>query len=260
VKIIAVERAERHLYAARIAALEHGASYPLGEDRFTLDHGADYFAFFDRLGDARHWVAADDDEVLAVGCGIVRHVAGTEAWYLCDLKVRPDARGRHIPLRMLASAFPSSVLRCPRGYAISMDPAEGENPVVRLLGRFPIVPIQRVARLVLFSLDAAAMSACAPLLSRARGPIGYRSLAGIKDVVLQSTGRPMPLLHVQHGPLADPSSTQPEPGAVHMFCVPDDDALLKELCAQGHEPSATASVLAHGLSGLRYEFVLTSDI
>jgi hypothetical protein len=202
--------------------------------------------------------------VIAIGCGVLRTIPRgaehIEAWYLCDLKVRPDVRGRHIPLRMLAAAFPSGVLRCRRGYAISMDPPDRENPVVRLLGRFPLAPIARVARLVLFSLDAATMRESAPLLERARGPIGYRSLAGIKDVVLASTGRPMPLLHVQHGQLADPTSTTPQDGAVHMFSVPDDDPLLAELRRAGLEPSATASVLAHGMGETRYDFVLTSDI
>jgi hypothetical protein len=260
-KIVTVERGDRAAYAAGIAALEAGASYPLGGDRFTLDHGADYFAFFDRLGEARHVLAVEGGEVIAVGCAVVRTLPrGIEAWYLCDLKVRPDARGRRIPLRILASAFPSGVLRCRRGYAISMDPPDRENPVVRLLGRFARVPIRRVAGLVLFSLDASAMREVAPLLKRARGPIGYRSLAGIKDVVLASTGRPMPLLHVQHGPLGDPATREPEDGAVHMFCVPDGDPLLPALRSAGLEPSAKASVLAHGLDGCRYDFVLTSDI
>jgi len=263
-KIVTVERGDRAAYAAGIAALEAGASYPLGDDRFTLDHGEDYFAFFDRLGETRHVLAVEGGEVIAVGCGVVRTIPrggdAIEAWYLCDLKVRPDARGRRIPLRILASAFPSGVLRCRRGYAISMDPPDRENPVVRLLGRFALAPIRRVAGLVLFSLGASAMREAAALLERARGPIGYRSLAGIKDVVLASTGRPMPLLHVQHGPLGDPATLEPDPGAVHMFCVPDDDPLLASLRSAGLEPSATASVLAHGLDGCRYDFVLTSDI
>jgi hypothetical protein len=263
-RIVTVERGERAAHAPGIAALEAGASYPLGDDRFTVDHGDDYFAFFDRLGEARHVLAVEGDEVIAVGCGVVRTIprgdSCFEAWYLCDLKVRPDARGRHLPLRILAAAFPSGVLRCRRGYAISMDPPDRENPVVRLLGRFALVPIRRVARLVLFSLDARAMSEAAALLERARGPIGYRSLRGIKDVVLASTGRPMPLLHVQHGPLGDAALGEPQAGSVHMFCVQEDDPLVVSLRGAGLEPSATASVLAHGLDGVRYDFVLTSDI
>jgi hypothetical protein len=56
-RIVTIERGERAPYAERVVQLEAGASYPLGDDRFTLDHGEDYFAFFDRLGHARHVLA-----------------------------------------------------------------------------------------------------------------------------------------------------------------------------------------------------------
>ncbi len=264
-RFVTVEREHRGRWAQSIAALDAAASYPLGSDRFVIDHGEDYFASFDRLGQSRHEIAVEDERVVAIGCGVLRTIpipsgSAIEAWYLCDLKVHPSERGRHIPLRLFASAFPSGVLRCRRGYAISMDPPAGENRVVRLLGRFVLAPIRRVARLVLYSLDAEAMRNAAPLVQRARGPIGYRSLGGIKDIVLQSTGKKMPLWHVQHGPFSEPSAAEPIEDGVHMFCVPDDDALRVDLAGLGIEPSASASVLAHGLDGLRYDFVLTSDI
>jgi hypothetical protein len=263
-RFVTVAHAERAAWIDAIVALEADATYPLGTDRFRLDHGPDYFAFFDRLGEARHDIAIEDGRVLAIACGVVRSIPlggqRVSAWYGCDMKVIPEARGRHIPLRMLANAFVSGYARCRRGYAISMDPPDRENPVARLLGRFPLLPIRKVAGLVLYSLDAHAMRGAAPLLVRARGPIGYRSLAGIKDVVLESTGRPMPLWHVQHGVLGDPTHADPVEGGVHMFSVPDDDALVTDLRSLGLEPSATASVLAHGLDDARFDFVLTSDI
>ena len=50
VKIVHLRAEDRPAYQDRVAALERLASYPLGDDRFELDHGPDYFAFFDRLG------------------------------------------------------------------------------------------------------------------------------------------------------------------------------------------------------------------
>ena len=41
---------EWEIFQSRIAGLEKGTSYPLGKDRFEIDHGEDYFAFFTRLG------------------------------------------------------------------------------------------------------------------------------------------------------------------------------------------------------------------
>ena len=36
---------EWEVFQSQIAGLEKGTSYPLGEDRFEIDHGEDYFAF-----------------------------------------------------------------------------------------------------------------------------------------------------------------------------------------------------------------------
>src|SRR5690349_2320433 len=103
-KVVKITRDRRELYRDRIVRLESEARYPLGADFFGIDHGEDYFAFFDRLGDVHYYAAVDGDRVAAVATGIVRRVP-QKTWYLCDLKVTPDYRKRHIPLRMLKSAF-----------------------------------------------------------------------------------------------------------------------------------------------------------
>jgi GNAT superfamily N-acetyltransferase len=263
-KFLALKKSDRRGFADRIAALEADTTYPYGDDRFQLDHGADYFAFFDRLGDVLYAVALDGDEVVAVGCGVLRRIpiGGElkEAWYVCDLKVRPDHRGRQIPLRFLGALAPDAYLRCGRGYAISMNPPAGDNRVVRLIERFAFAPVRLAATLSLYTVDDAAMRTIAPLLVRRFGPIGYRSLAGVKDVVLESTGRPMPLWHLQHGPLGRPQTNEPQTDGLHMFSVVVGDAIAAELAACGLSPSAHASVVAHRLGGAAFDFVLTSDI
>ena len=65
---------EWKVFESRIADLEKGTSYPLGEDRFEIDHGADYFAFFTRLGQLRYYVVLDGDRVVAVAAAILRSV------------------------------------------------------------------------------------------------------------------------------------------------------------------------------------------
>lgn len=256
-RVFRVERDERAVWAGPIAALEAGARYPLGEDRFRLDHGRDYFAFFDRLGDVAYYVAAEDGEVLAVGCGMLRRLPGVgAAWYIGDLKVRPEHRGRHIPLRMFAAAFVAESPRCRQGYGISMDPPGGENRVLRLFRRFPVAPIRHAATLRIWSLDVEEARAALPLLRAHRGEPGWRSLAGVKDLVMESTGRPLPLLHAEYGG----APADPVPGAVHMVCAPDGDALADELRALGLAPSASATVIALGMDGYDWRRVKTSEI
>ncbi len=260
-RVFRLSTGERDAWRQPIAALEGLASYPLGNDRFRIEHGADYFAFFDRLGEVAYYVAASDGELLAVGCGMLRELPGFgAAWYVADLKVRPDRRGEHLPLRMLAAAFPAEYPRCQRGYGISMNPPGGRNRVLGIVERFPLVKIGEAITLHLYSLDAVTMRRVSPMVSRHRGPLSYLSLRGVKDIVLESTGAPMPLLHVQHGPLAACGLAEPVEGAVHMICSPADDALCRDIEAAGVPVAATATVIAHRMDDFDWRWVLSSEI
>jgi len=278
VRVARIAPAERAAFQDRLAALERIAVYPLGDDRFRLDHGRDYFAFFDRLGEVLYAACLEGDALAAVACGMLRRVpfrqgaAPRRTWYLADLKVHPDHRGRHLPLRMLGRFFLWNYLRCARGYAISMNPAGGApNRIARLVGRWRWSPITPAGTLLLWSLDRDAMARAAPVIERHRGPLTFRSLEGVKDLTLESTGRRMPLLHAEW-PRGEARATMPDParegvivgspqaGHVHMVCAPEGDPLALDLAAQGLAPAATASILAHRMHGCDWRFVLTSEI
>ncbi len=265
-KVVAVTPANRHLYQPGLDALQHGISYPLGDDRFQLDHGPDYWAFFDRMGPVTYYVALEQDQVIASGCGVLRQVPyasgqpARAAWYCCDLKVRKDRRGAHVPFRLFASAI-HHYARCTHGYLISMNPGDGaDNSVVRLMKRFRGAPLSVPCTLEFHSLDAEQMRAVTPLVTEHRGPIGFLSHSGVKDIVLDSTGAPMPLLHVQWGPTGEPRTDQPKDQHVHMFCSPSQDPLAIAMRELGYAPSATATVMAHRMADADWRFILTSDI
>jgi len=115
-------------------------------------------------------------------------------------------------------------------------------------------------RIVFYSLDAAQMRGVVPLLEPELGPLAYLGLGGVKDIVLQSTGAPMPLLHLQYGPCAQGGVTAPVDDHVHMFCLPEGDPLVVGLGSMGHRPTATASVMHHRMGDADWRFILTSDI
>jgi len=77
---------ERQHFQAGIGAIEQIARYPLGDDFFQIDHGQDYFAFFDRLGQVSYYIALIDEIVVAVGAGVLRQItychkeAAQQAW------------------------------------------------------------------------------------------------------------------------------------------------------------------------------------
>lgn len=263
-RVLPEERAD---FQPGIVALERMATYPLGHDFFQIDHGDDYFAFFDRLGVVHYYVALDGDRVAAVGAGVLRQVPdhpgamSRYTWYLCDLKVHPDYQRQHLSLRLLRYAIAQNHQLCDRGYAISMNPGKGSpNRLVRVFTRFPEVDFHASTTLGIYSLDADLMGRVEPLLKQHRGSIAYLSLKGIKDLRLQSNRQVLPLLHVQWGATAQATVSAPLPGYTHMFCVPETDHLAIALAHQAIYPDATASVVSHGMLDNDWSFILTSDI
>ncbi len=258
---------EWNVFHSRIAGLEKGTSYPLGEDRFEIDHGEDYFAFFTRLGQLHYYVVLDGDRVVAVAAAVLRCVPPTrhkkleQVWYLCDLKVHPEYRGRYLPTAIFAHAFPKLYPITTRAYAISMDAdTKRPNPVARMLSRFSLAPMSVATRLGIVSLDANRMRKVEPILRDHFGCVSYLSLAGKKDIILQSTRSAMPLLHVQFGPCAEHGQPEPLDDYVHMFCVSMNHPLFEVLGHQAIYPSATATVVQHRMEKWDWDFILTSDI
>lgn len=256
-RVVLIDERDQPAFGPRIAAIERGVSYPLGADRFTIDHGLDYFAFFRRLGRARHYAAIDGERIAGVLGAVERDVGARRVTYLCDLKAAPGERSPASVLRPLFRAFARESTGVAI-YGVSMDAADGANRLADLLARGES-PLRRVATLRFFSLDAAQAEAAAPIVRAHRGPLGWLSLRGTKDLVMASTNAPMPLLHAQFGPCAEPAGS-PRAGHVHMLCAPNGDPLHRALVSASFAPTAQASVLASGLEAADLAFILTSDI
>lgn len=264
---------ERRAVGLELARLDAAARYPLGADFFHIDHGADYFAFFARLAarDAtrplRTWIAHDDHgELVGTITAVERTLpSGRRALYVGDLKVATTSAGRHVGLRLSHAFAAATIAQGAQAYAVSMDPADGENRVVSMLTREGVVAA--VARLELFSLDAAGARRATDALRVFDPRLAWCSLAGVKDIVLDSTRKPLALLHAQFGPHGtfdgDTVVREPHDGSTHMFCALAHGDLTRRARADGIEPSATATLLATPAIAAELrttEFVLTSSI
>lgn len=273
-------RPEIEALGSKLLRLEATIDYPLGTDRFRIRHDdRDYFAFFKRLGSVRCVTAETSSGDLAgVIVAVRRSTPVGSAWYLGDLKTfegpspvhaetPPIRRPTSIGLQLIRELERSCATDNDRAFGISMNPASGPNRVLNLIRRTqPDADVS--AQLELFSLNSEAAGDWDERLRAHLGPIGYLSLAGQKDIVLRSTGEPMPLLHLQHGDATARSRCdggtwheEPQPSQVHMLSTAVGSRLHAELLAAGLEPSGSATIVSLGFSSrVDWQFVLTSDI
>ncbi|MCB9920304.1 MAG: GNAT family N-acetyltransferase [Planctomycetes bacterium] len=259
IRIDSLEPSETREWNGELTAFERQFRYPLGDDYFRIDHGTRYLAFFEILGVPRLFVAMDDERLVGVLVAVRReleiHGRSHVADYLGDLKVVADRKQGITSRRLLRAYDETSRNSC--AYGVSMDPHSGPNRVAHALASLPDVEV--AARLALFSLDFDAITRIEAECIRALGKVLWIDHAGRKDIVLERTGRPMPLLHLRRGSGSRGDAGGPRPGHVHMICLPDSHTFVTRLRALGFEP-ATASVLARNCPWDDWSFVSSSDI
>lgn len=140
-----------------------------------------------------------------------------------------------------------------------MNPAKGENRVVKLLLRLPQIAVGYAGKLNFYSFDQAAAMSVEKDLESELGKISYLSLKGKKDLIMKSTSACLPLFHIQHGAMAAEGINSPTEKGTYMICASDESS-LDNLLKSKFPVSATASVLAHRMKPKDWNFVLTSDI
>lgn len=285
-------------WVERLRALERDISYPLddGRDRFVVSHGAAYHPFFSSLGDAHFLLALDGERLVGCLAGVRKpvHAPGGEvpAAYLGDLKVHRDWRGRGLPARLLARALALSLRDWSRlhwrfAFGAAMRGANGD--VMRAARGVNLMKLGRPhATLDLYFVAPRALAALdvrgAPATPSAPGldlsPAATRdvvSTLGTKDFVLQSTGRPWPLVHLPRGPAGwgDSHAAYLRRGGEALLrehapgpaCFGLDQRLGAErafLAARGLQPGAVCTVYALATTprarGARWVHLATSEI
>ena len=250
-------------FGEQLQKLESIAEYPYGDDFFRLDHGENYFAFFERLGSVLFHIALHQNRVIACAAGVLREInlegRMIKTWYLCDLKVHPDFRGKQITTKLFTKNLARNYLKCSRGYAVSMNPADGKNAIVNLLRRLPLPLIKYAGKLNFYSFAEDQAKSIHPVLEKILGRISYLSLEGKKDLIMRSTNSRLQLFHIQHGSMAGNGSQSPGEKGTYMICAFENSGL--DILLQKNFPvSATASIISHRMVVKDWNFILTSDI
>lgn len=246
----------------RVALHERSFRYPLGDDYFSICHGEDYLEFFRRMGEPHYMIAEERGRLAGMACGVLRQMKGKSCWYLCDLKVSRQYQGNGLPGELFLKASIRRGRLSQSVYAISMNPKEGENPMGRLLRRFPLYRLHGCGQLNVYQVDVSMLGPVMGALQQSGLACqGWLSNRGVKDIVLESTGEPVPLYHLQFGEWADGQADQQvDEEGTYMFCAWQGGGLARRIEQLGIQASASATVFSHGVSREDIGNILTSDI
>ena len=263
-RVATLARGDRAQWVAALRELERQRVYPLGCDTFRIDHGADPFAFFDRQGNTCTVLAADGRQLLGVATAVHRR-HGPAGYYLCDLKTRPGgAVGVVGPLvHGLLAAVPAGA-PC---FGIAMRRGPRMAPLARLVaaGRRPEIVASGLAlgpEIRFLTVPGSRWQAVAATVAAQRGATVLVSNRGVKDIVLGSTGHPLPLLHAVWGedvPAADDVAAPPA-DAVCMVAVPAGDPLADALAAAGAGTLGSCDAIHRGIDPAAWTALSSRDV
>lgn len=256
-EFVEITKSNKQKYNKQIQKFENKLAhwYPLGQnDKFKISHGNNYYSFFERLGRMNMLICLSQGKVIGLGCGVLRNINHKKVWYICDLKIDQNHRRKWIPFKMLLESF-HKIGQSNKIYGISMNNGK-ENKVLRLAKRIPLLDFKKGPLLYIYSLEYNQMLKAKPIIEKYRGWFGLTTLSGVKDLIMQSTGKPMPLLHLDW----NKSNNMILDGYTYMFCCPENDPMKNELDKNGITTDITATIVYYNMKKFDWRFIMTSEI
>jgi hypothetical protein len=200
--------------------------YPLNNDHFTIDFGKNYFDFFKTIGtDGFHCAHSDGDKIIgSLCCRYTRN-----SWYICDLKVLPEYRGKQITYKLFLKNFIPSYLKSNRAYAISMYPNVAVN---KLNKNFAFLHFENLSFIHIYLVDLITIKKIYNILKIKYNYIGFIDTNNSKRLILQSNNKVLKTLHLYNSntykniiPIEDVSNDYQ-----YFFCLLEKDLyLIKDL-------------------------------
>lgn len=249
--------------------------YPYGNDRFYIDHGDDYFAFFKRLGDL-YYIAKTDSGGKIVGtvACVLRKVIRwdplffrpvqerTKVWYIGDLKLDPLYRNQRFPLKLFLKYGIPFWFESSKVYAISMDSGSKPNRVLNLAQKIILSDFKSGGKLYIYSLNAKELKRIDHHLESHFGPYHFVDLKGVKDLVLESTDQKMKIKHLVRNCYVPSFKKDWEAcdSYTYMFCIHSSDPFIERLEKLGITTNTTATIIHRGMDNTDWSFINTSEL
>lgn len=250
-KLIKVNNENKVYIANKIREMESDIYYPLGDDFFKIDHGKNYFSFFERLGDMHYWAAFNGEEMVGVAAGIIRTVENKKAWYLCDLKVVKKYRGKGVPQFIFKRAFLYNVIfhRVYRAYAVSMDSKDNVLPFHKIK-RATINLLKADKHLNIYSINKNQVE---DFLNKY--PDFYLvNTNEKKELILKSSNNKIPLFHLSNNCSDLGVDNILDDDSVIMISAIMNDFIDSYFKSKDIKPDSTATLLSFRLDDIKHVF------
>lgn len=120
-----LKSSEYSSYSEKLKKFESQFNYPLGDKEFQINHGSSkdsYFSFFESLGVENVFILEHKDELLGVGCAILRTVGKQKFWYLCDFKLHKSVRGKNALTYLMIRYLVPFYLKSRKLVVVNMSP------------------------------------------------------------------------------------------------------------------------------------------
>ncbi len=175
-------------------AMRH--KYPMAQDHFYISHGNNYMEWFNRLGNPDYyWIGNKQGSVVGTACGVLRTIGNVKTWYICDLKVDSAHRGNGFSMRCLAKGLIPSYFKSNKCFAICMQPNLTIGKIINKLTYPKIKPSEKINIYLLDSSDV--INWFDEIERYYSGNFTLMSNLGVKDIILESTGKALQVLHLK---------------------------------------------------------------
>lgn len=261
--IIEITEDLRQAYNDRLRDFEHIFQYPLGNDSFFIDHGMNYFEFFDLLGMPYIYVGEEDSKIVAVAILVLRDIdiydngSKEKIWYICDLKIHPSYRGKFFIQHFIVIVYKKYSHLSSKIYGISMNSAKETNKLIHFASRLPDLDLKLLEELNFYLLDKSQLSIAKQTLIDKYNTMNFISLKGKKDLILASTKAVLNIVHFSSKKSQEELFI--EDSHKYMFCFPVHEYINSKFFKLDLHPIATASVISN-IKNCNWNFILTSEI
>lgn len=228
---------------------------PLNNDFYKIKHSDNYMKFFETIGDAYYYtICLAGNKVIGTCCLVLKNVNHENVFFISDLKVHPDYRGKKYSIKMLSN-FQNKLKITRKMYSVFINTRDLKKIVGGIIKRFPTIPFKSGGTLYIFSVDFKKMMQILPVLKKYRGNrIGFRKSE--KQVCLKSNDKQLDIFHLDYN-TNEQNFIQ---GAKYIFCCHESETFfIKELKIYNVSTNTFASIIHHDMDNFDWKFIKTFE-